>query len=179
MYDSDASTTLPLVDAISAQEECPSVAHQSSGTRHSHQAETGSEPGTHRGIRFRTLGSSRAEAAGARSSPPILLSDQSILSCHSSRDASYEHGADFVPCGTRVRAGSIQRSGKASPDIGTEALSSSLGKTSVTFAPMSYVPVLGAIRPGATAETVQAAQMVMEIPLRPARHESLDEDHST
>ena len=87
------------------------------------------------------------EAAGARSSPPILLSDQSVRSCHSSRDVSYEHGVDIASAPARVRAMSIQRSDKGSPDLSNEALSSSLGKTSVTFAPMAYVPVLGAIPP--------------------------------
>lgn len=85
------------------------------------------------------------EAAGARSSPPILLGDQSMRSYNSSRDVSYEHSADFVLASGRVRAMSIQRSEKASSDISNEALSSSLGKNSVTFAPMAYVPVLGAI----------------------------------
>ncbi|SPO29548.1 related to Serine/threonine-protein kinase CBK1 [Ustilago trichophora] len=87
------------------------------------------------------------EAAGARSSPPILLSDQSVRSCNSSRDVSYEHGNDFASAPARVRAMSIQRPDKASPDINNEVLSTSLGKTSVTFAPMAYVPVLGAIPP--------------------------------
>ncbi|TKY89551.1 hypothetical protein EX895_001336 [Sporisorium graminicola] len=88
------------------------------------------------------------EAAGARSSSPILLSDHSARSCHSSRDVSYERGGmDFGPASHRVRSGSMQISGKESPDVSSEALSSSLGKTSVTFAPMAYVPVLGAIPP--------------------------------
>ncbi len=87
------------------------------------------------------------EAAGARSSPPLFLSDQSVRSCASSRDVSYEHGVDFASAPARVRAMSIQRTDKASPDVSNEALSSSLGKTSVTFAPMAYVPVLGAIPP--------------------------------
>ncbi|CDR88706.1 related to Serine/threonine-protein kinase CBK1 [Sporisorium scitamineum] len=82
------------------------------------------------------------EAAGTRSSSPILLSDH-----YSSCDASYERGVDFGPALHRVRSGSMQISGKESPDISNEALSSSLGKTSVTFAPMAYVPVLGAIPP--------------------------------
>ncbi|SPO28319.1 related to Serine/threonine-protein kinase CBK1 [Ustilago trichophora] len=87
------------------------------------------------------------EAAGARSSPPILLSDQSVRSCNSSRDVSYEHGNDVASAPARVRAISIQRPDKASPDINNEVLSTSLGKTSVTFAPMAYIPVLGAIPP--------------------------------
>lgn len=87
------------------------------------------------------------EAAGARSSPPVL-SDQSIRSCTSSRDVSYENGGtDLASAPARVRAMSIQRSDKGSPDINNEVLSTSLGKTSITFAPMAYVPVLGAIPP--------------------------------
>ncbi|SJX64148.1 related to Serine/threonine-protein kinase CBK1 [Sporisorium reilianum f. sp. reilianum] len=87
------------------------------------------------------------EAACVRSSSPILLSEHSARSCHSSRDVSYERGVDFGPASHRVRSGSMQISGKESPDLSNEALSSSLGKTSVTFAPMAYVPVLGAIPP--------------------------------
>lgn len=88
------------------------------------------------------------EAAGHRSSPPIFLSDQSIRSCSSSRDISYEYnaGADLASASGRTKAMAIQRSGKASPDASSEALSASLGKTSVTFAPMA--PILGAIHPG-------------------------------
>ncbi|UTT89497.1 hypothetical protein NDA17_002524 [Ustilago hordei] len=88
------------------------------------------------------------EAAGSRSSPPIFLSDQSVRSGNSSRDVSYEHGGtDLASAPARVRAMSIQRSDKGSPDINNEVMSTSLGKTSITFAPMSYVPVLGAIPP--------------------------------
>ena len=88
------------------------------------------------------------EAACARSSSPILLSDQSARSCHSSRDVSYDRAAEVAPISHSVRSSSIQLSGgKISPDGSNEALSSSLGKTSVTFAPMAYVPVLGAILP--------------------------------
>ncbi|KAJ1023106.1 hypothetical protein NDA16_003259 [Ustilago loliicola] len=88
------------------------------------------------------------EAAGARSSPPIFLSDQSIRSCNSSRDVSYEHGGtDLASAPARVRAMSIQRSDKGSPDINNKVLSTSLGKASITFAPMAYVPVLGATPP--------------------------------
>ncbi|KAJ9474096.1 putative Serine/threonine-protein kinase CBK1 (putative) [Pseudozyma hubeiensis] len=87
------------------------------------------------------------EAAGARSSPPIFLSDQSARSGHSSRDASYEHSIEFASGPGQTRTGSLQKSGKVSPDNSGEVLSTSLGKTMVTFAPMAYVPVLGAMPP--------------------------------
>ncbi|GAC92899.1 hypothetical protein PHSY_000458 [Pseudozyma hubeiensis SY62] len=87
------------------------------------------------------------EAAGARSSPPIFLSDQSARSGHSSRDVSYEHSIEFASGPVRTRTGSLQKSGKVSPDNSGEVLSTSLGKTMVTFAPMAYVPVLGAMPP--------------------------------
>lgn len=99
------------------------------------------------------------EAAGARSSPPILLGDQSVRSAHSSRDVSYEHAIDFASASTsasasastsasgRMRTGSLLVSGKVSPETSNDGLSSSLGRAAVTFAPMAYVPVLGAIPP--------------------------------
>ncbi|SNX85843.1 related to Serine/threonine-protein kinase CBK1 [Melanopsichium pennsylvanicum] len=87
------------------------------------------------------------EAAGARSSPPILLSDHSARSCSSSRDVSYEHASEYISAPARVRAMSIQRSDKVLADVSNEALSTSLGKASITFAPMACVPVLGAMPP--------------------------------
>ncbi|GAK68062.1 uncharacterized protein PAN0_035d6294 [Moesziomyces antarcticus] len=87
------------------------------------------------------------EAAGARDSPPLLLGDHSVRSAGSSRDVSYEQSADRGVGSSRARALSMQRSGKSTPDGSREILSTSLGKTSVSFAPMAYVPVLGAIPP--------------------------------
>ncbi|PWY97689.1 kinase-like protein [Testicularia cyperi] len=93
----------------------------------------------------------RWETTGARASPPLLLSgdNNSIHSLSSSRDDSYDHAPrpGFAGRRTRPSRDSFPSLEAGSANASTEVLSGSLPKTSISFAPITQVPVLGAIAP--------------------------------